>query len=68
MGRVEGAMEPADLKTIQAMQRWGGSFVQALAGAALRADSDNLARLKAAWPEYWTKYRGMGESTAEEDE
>ena len=38
------------------MRKYGGSFVKALAEAALRADDDNLRRIKTAWPEYWAKY------------
>ena len=50
-----------DLKTIQAMRRYGGGFVKALGEAALFADSDNLARIKKAWPEYWSKYTRMSQ-------
>lgn len=50
-----------DLKTSAAMIRYGGSFVAALGDAARQADSDNLRRLKEAFPDYWKKYRAMGE-------
>jgi hypothetical protein len=50
-----------DLATIAAMQKYGGSFVKALSVAALHADPDNLAKLKATWPEYWQRYEHMAE-------
>jgi len=49
-------MNIQDAKTIEAMIAHGGSFVRALGLAALRADSDNLERIKTAFPEYWKKY------------
>jgi hypothetical protein len=49
-------MTEQDLRVVEAMRRYGGSFVQALAEAASRADDNNLARLKQAFPEYWQKY------------
>jgi hypothetical protein len=51
-----------DCATIAAMDRWGGSFVQALAQAARRADAACAGRrLKKAWPEYWRQYGEMSE-------
>lgn len=50
-----------DLNIIEAMEKYGGSFVAALAQAARRADADNLARLKKAFPEYWKQYAEMAE-------
>jgi hypothetical protein len=52
-------MNEQDLKVIEAMERYGGSFVVALAQAARRADANNLDRLKLAFPEYWTQYMQM---------
>jgi hypothetical protein len=49
-------MTDTDLYTIYAMGEQGGSFVQALARAALLADPENLQRLKTAFPEYWETY------------
>ncbi len=45
-----------DVMIAKAMARYGGSFVRHLGAAALCADPENLARLKAAWPEYWAEY------------
>ena len=44
------------------MRTYGGGFVKKLAEAADQADSNNLARIKKAWPEYWGEYEGMGRS------
>ena len=38
------------------MQRYGGSFVQALAECFIHADQDNLDRLYRAFPEYVKEY------------
>jgi hypothetical protein len=50
-----------DLKVITAMRYYGGDFVRALAEAALRADADNLSKIKSAWPEAWSHYTRMAE-------
>ncbi len=44
------------IKTIRAMEKFGGSFVKALATAWQRADENNSARIEAAFPEYIEKY------------
>ena len=49
-------MTNEDLKVIEAMSCYGGSFVQALAEAARRADMTNLEIIKNAWPAYWAYY------------
>lgn len=51
-----------DLKTIEAMQTYGGSFVKALAAAATAADMYNLTKIKTAFPEYWAQYEEMAKS------
>jgi hypothetical protein len=48
--------EEADYATVEAMVRYGGSFVKALGQAWYAADSDNKSRLRAAFPEYWKQY------------
>lgn len=55
-------MSDEDLKVIDAMQKYGGSFVKALASAACQADAFNLQKLKTAFPEYWQQYTEMAES------
>ena len=46
----------------RAMQRYGGSFVQNLGVALSCADDENVAKIKATWPEYWQQYRDMGKN------
>jgi len=60
-------MNDNDYKTVEAMETFGGSFVQALAVAARRADPDNLAKIKATWPEYWAQYEEMAQTRKESD-
>ncbi|HRJ06902.1 MAG TPA: hypothetical protein PK911_05145 [Candidatus Saccharibacteria bacterium] len=52
-------MSAEDVKVIQAMIRFGGSFVKALGHAAFAADPENLQKIKDTWPEYWEKYTDM---------
>jgi hypothetical protein len=40
----------------RAMIEWGGSFVKHLGEALLRADVQNMAKIKEAFPEYWNRY------------
>lgn len=49
-----------DYWTIEAMTKYGGSFVKALAEAARHADPQNLGRIKIAWPEHWEEYEKTG--------
>jgi hypothetical protein len=49
------------------MKTFGGSFVRALADLVIQADEKNLPRIKAAWPEYWSKYEGLGKRLEAED-
>lgn len=48
--------EPTPIQIAGAMIRYGGSFVQALGGALLRADDRNTERIRTAFPDYWEKY------------
>lgn len=59
---------PHDYWTIEAMQKYGGSFVQALAKAAMVADSQNIQKIKLTWPEYWRQYYDWGQKMKAEDE
>lgn len=52
-------MTQDDFEVVQAMRRYGGRFVRALAAAAERADPQNLFIIKTAWPHYWAKYRDL---------
>lgn len=46
--------------TIRAMTQRGGSFVQILGEAAMRADRTNLAKLKSTWADTWKEYEKIG--------
>lgn len=48
-----------------AMKEHGGSFVQALGEALLRADDENTRRIKNTWPEYWGKYSRFAKNEEE---
>lgn len=39
-----------------AMERYGGSFANALAHLIRQSDLDNLQKIQATWPEEWEKY------------
>ena len=58
-------MNERDLWTCDAMEKYGGSFVQQLAHLARRADPNNLQTIKSAWPEYWSEYEVMGKKLEE---
>lgn len=57
--KTAGRTWDEDLAVIKAMRAYGGSFVQALAQAALLADENNLKRIKDAFPDYWKRYAEM---------
>ena len=61
-------MTEQDHKVIKAMLRYGGSFVQCLAECAFRADANNLAKIKATWPEIWEMYTGFAKRDEKEIE
>lgn len=54
-------MSEKDLQVIEAMEKYGGSFVVALAKAFRVADQHNTIKLKHAFPEYWNEYAEMSE-------
>jgi hypothetical protein len=45
-----------DVHVLHKMRQFGGSFVRALAEAGFCADSENLAKIKATWPDLWKEY------------
>jgi hypothetical protein len=49
-------MSVTDYEIVQAMERFGGHFVKALAVCCHRADADNFNRIRAAFPELWAEY------------
>ena len=54
-------MNEEDYKVVEAMEKYGGSFVKALANAARHADIYNLHKIKQTWSGYWNTYREMAE-------
>lgn len=48
-----------DHKTLEKMEKYGGSFVKQLAELARRADPINLQKIKDTWPDYWKQYEEM---------
>jgi hypothetical protein len=54
-----------DFDVASTMIEYGGSFVRKLGAAALVADPENLAKIKAAWPEYWSQYDRMAKQLSE---
>lgn len=45
-----------NIHVLHKMRQYGGGFVRALAEAGFNADSQNLAKIKAAWPDLWAEY------------
>jgi hypothetical protein len=54
-------MNEEDFEVVEAMEKYGGSFVRALAQCFYRADDSNLIKLKRAFPEYWEEYKKFTE-------
>ena len=49
-------MTTHDLRIVDAMSQYGGSFAKAIANAAKYADNDNYNKLMQAFPELWERY------------
>lgn len=52
-------MTDGERSVVEMMQKYGGSFVRALAHAMLVADPINFAVLKDAFPSYWNHYAAL---------
>lgn len=52
-------MDPQEEKVIDAMSKYGGSFVKALAEAYRHADPYNRGKIRQTWSEYWETYTEM---------
>lgn len=50
-------MDEEDFQVVEAMEKYGGSFVKALAQLCHRADPVNLQKIKYTWPDYWEEYQ-----------
>ena len=57
-------MTDEDIAVIEAMEKYGGSFVKALAECARRADAMNLIKIKTTWKAYWKQYTDMAAKDA----
>lgn len=60
-------MSEEDFAVLEAMEKYGGSFVKALAEAAHRADPNNLQKIKDTWPVYWAEYQGWVKKDLEDN-
>ena len=52
-------IEDKEYEVIDCMQKYGGSFVKALAECLIRADPINYKKLKDAFTDYFLQYKGM---------
>jgi hypothetical protein len=57
MAQQQNAITDADVLNV--MERYGGSFVKALAVAWRRADAENRDKLMRAFWQYWDQYAAM---------
>jgi phage gp37-like protein len=55
-------MTEQEIQIVNAMEKYGGSFVKALATTCRLADEDNLWRIRHAFPEIWANYTGIAET------
>lgn len=54
------------LDIAQAMRKYGGGFVNALAMLIVRADDKNLERIKKSFSDYWEQYKEIAEKIKKE--
>ena len=52
-------MEDKEMLVIEAMEKYGGSFVKSLAMCLRLADHVNFKKLKKTFSDYWNQYSGM---------
>lgn len=57
-------MNDQDIAVVEAMEKYGGSFVKALAELTRRADAMNLIKIKTTWAAYWKQYTDMAAKDA----
>jgi hypothetical protein len=58
-------MDQDDYAITEAMLRYGGSFVAALAKAFRAGDRENQQRLKDTFPHYWQEYAALAQQQRE---
>lgn len=56
---TRGGKKMIDERTLENMERYGGSFVKALAELYRRADPANKKKLKECFREYFEKYKNL---------
>lgn len=59
-------MTEEQIKVVEAMEQYGGSFVKCLAKCFWQADHINFEKLKTAFSEYWQQYEEMANRKNEE--
>jgi len=52
-------MTDEEIKIVEKMEKYGGSFVKALAQCFYRADRNNFKKLQNAFEEYWEEYKNF---------
>lgn len=52
-------MTEEEMKVVDKMSAYGGSFVKALSECFYRADKENFIKLKFTFSEYWKQYKKM---------
>jgi hypothetical protein len=52
-------MTEEDYNVVETMEKYGGSFVVALANTARHADIHNLNKIKSTFSDYWEQYKEM---------
>jgi hypothetical protein len=52
-------MNDEEIKVVEKMSQYGGSFVCALSNAFRHADRVNINKLKNTFPEYWEQYKNF---------
>jgi hypothetical protein len=56
---VEAQWHPSDTQILDAMEKYGGSFVKSLSNTMRLADPINFERLRAAFDDRWKQYTSM---------
>ena len=55
--------ENEEYEVIEAMKKYGGSFVVQLANLYERGDANNRLKIRLTWSEYWAQYKEMAEKS-----
>ena len=60
-------MTDQEYLVVEAMEKYGGSFVKSLSECFFKADENNFDKLKEAFPEYWAQYEKMALKDPEDE-